>query len=71
MNISPQGYIYGNSPYSTHPFWNSEGGEVGTMDYNELENKPSINNVTLIDNKTSRDLHIDQPRINDSDLIFD
>ena len=32
------------------------GGEQGTMDYNELENKPSINNVTLSGNKTAGDL---------------
>lgn len=28
------------------------------LDYNELVNKPKINNVTLIDNKTSDDLNV-------------
>lgn len=31
-------------------------GEGGTSDYNELDNKPSINNVTLQGNKTTEDL---------------
>ena len=35
---------------------NSSGG--GTTDYNDLNNKPSINNVTLSGNKTSADLGI-------------
>ena len=34
----------------------SGGGGGGTSDYSELENKPSINNVTLVGNKTSNDL---------------
>ena len=34
------------------------GGGAGTMNYNELENKPSINGVTLIGNKTAADLSI-------------
>ena len=51
--ISPSGYQY-KTKKSTHPFWMEEGGE--TMDYNELENKPSINGVTLQGNKTSGQL---------------
>ena len=34
------------------------GGGAGTMNYNELENKPSINGVILIGNKTAADLSI-------------
>ena len=34
---------------------------AGTGDYNELENKPSINNVELIGNKTTSDLGINIP----------
>lgn len=34
------------------------GGEEGTTDYNALENKPSINNVTLSGNKTLEELGI-------------
>lgn len=33
-----------------------QGGGGGTTDYNDLSNKPSINNVTLSGNKTSHDL---------------
>ena len=33
-----------------------QGGGGGTSDYNDLDNKPSINNVTLSGNKTSHDL---------------
>lgn len=36
----------------------SGGGGGGTSDYEELENKPSINNVTLSGNKTTSDLNI-------------
>ena len=32
------------------------GGGGGTSDYEDLDNQPSINNVTLIGNKTSADL---------------
>ena len=31
---------------------------VGTSDYNALENKPSINNVTLAGDLTGEDLHL-------------
>lgn len=34
----------------------NEGGTTGTNDYERLINKPSINNVELIKNKTSSDL---------------
>ena len=33
-----------------------DGGGSGTKDYNKLINKPQINNITLVDNKTSKDL---------------
>ena len=34
------------------------GGGAGTMNYNELENKPTINGETLVGNLTTTDLHI-------------
>lgn len=36
-----------------------EGGSGGTTDYNNLDNKPSINGVTLVGNKTTEDLGIE------------
>lgn len=36
-----------------------EGGGSGTSNYNDLNNKPSINGVTLIGNKTTEDLGIE------------
>lgn len=54
-----------------------EGGGGGTGgDYNELNNKPSINGVTLIGNKTASDLGISQPTktsqlTNDSNFVVD
>ena len=36
-----------------------EGGSGGTSDYTELNNKPSINGVTLVGNKTTEDLGIE------------
>lgn len=35
----------------------------GTMNYDKLENKPTINGVTLEGNKTTEDLHIETPNI--------
>lgn len=47
---------------------NAGSGGSGTTDYTELENKPSINSVTLTGNKTSSDLDIKEvPIINSSD----
>lgn len=37
---------------------NKSGGGSGTINYNDLENKPKINNVTLEGNKTSSELGI-------------
>lgn len=37
---------------------NSGGGGEGTTDYTQLENKPSINGVTLAGNKTTADLNL-------------
>lgn len=34
--------------------------EVIDGDYNKLDNLPSINGVVLMDNKTSKDLHIER-----------
>lgn len=35
-----------------------EGGSAGTMNYDELENKPSINGIVLVGNKTGADLNL-------------
>lgn len=43
----------------------STGGSGGTSDYEDLENKPSINNVTLSGNKTTADLGIVIPDLTD------
>jgi hypothetical protein len=54
-----------------------DGGGGGTGgNYNDLENKPSINGVTLVGNKTTSDLGISQPTktsqlVNDSGFISD
>lgn len=40
---------------------NIQGGSGGSSDYEDLENKPSINNVELIGNKSLADLGIDIP----------
>lgn len=37
---------------------NLDGGDGGTSDYADLNNKPSINNVELVGNKTTGDLNI-------------
>ena len=47
----------------------STGGGGGTTDYNDLTNKPQINNVTLNGNKSSYDLGISPKTIGES-LIF-
>lgn len=53
----------GNAPTNGSAYWqklvNSSGG--GTDDYDDLENKPKINNVTLSGNKTTADLGITIP----------
>ena len=49
-------------------------GEGGTSDYNELDNKPSINNITLQGNKTTEDLGLFSGNLQDinySDLRDD
>lgn len=66
-------YMAGESSYLPEPITREEqylyylcvngsggggGGETGTSNYNDLSNKPSINGVTLIGNKTSEDLGI-------------
>ena len=40
----------------------------GTSDYNELYNKPSINGVQLVGNKTLKDLGIDLEKVSDETL---
>lgn len=54
--ITAQGYDY--PMRVVNPFWETEEGEGG--DYEELSNKPSINGVTLIGDKTSDELDIDE-----------
>lgn len=45
---------------------NKSGGGSGTSNYNDLENKPKINNVTLEGNKTSSELGL----TGDKDFVF-
>lgn len=57
--ITPQGYDY---PHKViNPFWGIT--EGGTDDYEELENKPKINGVELIGDKSLSDLGIVIPNI--------
>lgn len=42
---------------------------AGTQDYEELDNKPSINNVELIGNKSLDDLGIDQDFVKDNNYV--
>lgn len=54
-------YIYNKdntADDNTGKFRKIEGGSSSTTDYNVLDNQPQINNVTLINNKTSSDLHL-------------
>lgn len=41
----------------------------GSSNYNELENKPKINNVTLIGNKSASELHISYSDLDDTPTI--
>lgn len=55
---------------------NGGGGGGGTSNYNDLTNKPSINNVTLSGNKSTADLGINIPTktsqlTNDSNFVGD
>ena len=54
--VTAQGYDYPKKV--RNPFWG--GGEGGTTDYEELDNKPKINGVTLVGDKSSQDLHINE-----------
>lgn len=55
--VTAQGYDYPKKV--RNPFWgDGGGGGGGTTDYEALDNKPRINGVVLIGNKTSEDLHI-------------
>lgn len=45
------------------------GGATGTSDYTELENKPKINNVELVGNKTTSDLGINEMPISDGAAV--
>lgn len=45
------------------------GGATGTSDYAELENKPKINNVELIGNKTTSDLGINEMPTSDGAAV--
>lgn len=44
-------------------------GEGGTSDYNDLENKPKINGVTLEGDKSSSDLGISVPSVDNETII--
>lgn len=50
---------------------NGGGGGGGTTDYNALTNKPSINGVELLGNKTSDDIDVaPESRVEGEQLIF-
>ena len=50
--------------------WVNQSGGGGTTDYNDLSNKPKINNVTLTGNKSLEDLGIDT-LINEKTELYD
>lgn len=52
--ITPQGYDFPRKV--TNPFW---GGGSGTTDYNDLENKPSIEGTTLVGDLTLADIGVE------------
>lgn len=58
-NHEPKLYerVYWNSAWSQWKEY-GEGGGGGTSDYSDLDNKPSVNGVTLNGNKTSSDLKV-------------
>lgn len=56
-----QGYVEG--------MINLEGGGGGASDYTDLQNKPSINNVELVGNKTTEDLNISYDDLQDKPTI--
>lgn len=48
------------------------GGGGGTTDYNQLTNKPSVNGVELVGNRSSDDLDVSpESRVEGEQLIFD
>lgn len=51
---------YTDNTTSTFEVTNGSGGGGGTANYNELENKPSINNVSLQGNKSLSDLGVQE-----------
>lgn len=54
-------YLYKKSDRDFDFGWKTGGGGGGTSDYLDLDNKPSINNVELIGNKTASDLGLATP----------
>lgn len=55
---------YGDPRPIPHP------GEGGTTDYNDLDNKPSLNGVTLQGNTTLSELGIVTPKVDHENIIF-
>ena len=47
------------------------GGETGTSNYNDLTNKPSINNVPLSGNLNTTDLHLTTQTLEDEGIPAD
>ena len=62
---------FGNATKGYVRAHSSGGGGGGTSDYSQLSNKPSINGVSLIGNKTSADLNISSGGITFEDKIAD
>ena len=61
-NLSGRGQLTGT-------LRNGGGGTGGTTNYNDLSNKPKINNVELVGNKTTSDLNISYEDINGKPTI--
>lgn len=57
-------YVISNSMMELSPV----GGSSSISSYNELSNKPQINGVTLMGNKTAEDLDIDTAPLSNSDI---
>lgn len=59
---------YTDGTTSTFEVTNGQSGGGGTSNYNELTNKPSINGVTLIGNKTSSDLGVQDALVSGTNI---
>ena len=68
-NLTPEEQLTGALDTSAQLVGSLNTGSGGTDDYNDLSNKPKINNVTLSGNKTTADLHISYSDLEDKPTI--